>query len=170
MPLDLFKSYRSQTPYKTGSRWRVPRVTSSSRMLDPTNSGKTHDTLEAMATASTGVCLAPLRLLDLEVGESMNYSGIPCSVITGKKKRLVLHAAHSSQTIETLDPSTSLDVIVVDEVKLLADLECSGGMAHVFDGSANAYSPCALSTGRVACRPGHRTRERRFDRHHQSWA
>ena len=53
----------------------------------------------------------------------MNSSGVPCSVITGEYKRLVLHATHSSQAIETLDPSTSLDVIVLDEAKLLADLE-----------------------------------------------
>lgn len=35
-------------------------------VLGPTNSGKTHDAFERLATAASGICLGPLRLLALE--------------------------------------------------------------------------------------------------------
>ena len=50
--------------------------------IGPTNSGKTHDALERLKTASHGAYFGPLRLLALEVYDRLNGENIPCSMIT----------------------------------------------------------------------------------------
>jgi ATP-dependent RNA helicase SUPV3L1/SUV3 len=41
-------------------------------VLGPTNSGKTHDAFERLATAASGIYLGPLRLLALEAFTRLN--------------------------------------------------------------------------------------------------
>ena len=48
--------------------------------IGPTNSGKTHDALEELRTAPSGVYLAPLRLLACEVKDRLNEAGTPCDL------------------------------------------------------------------------------------------
>jgi ATP-dependent RNA helicase SUPV3L1/SUV3 len=95
-------------------------------VLGPTNSGKTHEAMEALARARTGVYLAPLRLLALENYErlaAVERDGEPLKVnlITGEERRLVDGATHTSSTVEMLDTSTRVDVAVIDEIQMLAD-------------------------------------------------
>ena len=88
-----------------------------------TNTGKTYDSLNRLAQAGSGVYLAPLRLLALEVQESMLERGVCCSMLTGEEEDIRPGATHIASTVEKLDPSRTYDVAVVDECQMIADRE-----------------------------------------------
>ncbi|TQK05441.1 helicase-related protein [Herbaspirillum sp. SJZ107] len=96
-------------------------------LLGPTNSGKTHKAMEALAQADSGVYLAPLRLLALENYERLQNvvreDGEPLAVslITGEERRLAENATHVASTVEMLDTKTPVQVAVIDEIQMLAD-------------------------------------------------
>jgi len=95
-------------------------------LLGPTNSGKTHRAMEALAAAPSGVYLAPLRLLALENYErlqEMRSHGKPLAVslVTGEERRVVEGATHVASTVEMLDTRTPVDVAVIDEIQMLSD-------------------------------------------------
>lgn len=95
-------------------------------LLGPTNSGKTHKAMEALAKANSGVYLAPLRLLALENYERLlevKQHGKPLAVslVTGEERRLAEGATHVASTVEMLDTRTAVDVAVIDEIQMLAD-------------------------------------------------
>jgi ATP-dependent RNA helicase SUPV3L1/SUV3 len=95
-------------------------------LLGPTNSGKTHKAIEALAKADSGIYLAPLRLLALENYERLQeqkHNGKPLKVnlITGEERRIEEGASHVASTVEMLDPRTPVDVAVIDEIQMLAD-------------------------------------------------
>jgi len=96
-------------------------------LLGPTNSGKTHKAMEALAQADSGVYLAPLRLLALENYERLQgvvrEDGAPLAVslITGEERRLAENATHVASTVEMLDTKTPVQVAVIDEIQMLAD-------------------------------------------------
>jgi ATP-dependent RNA helicase SUPV3L1/SUV3 len=96
-------------------------------LLGPTNSGKTHKAIEALAQAGSGVYLAPLRLLALENYERLQAvqgaDGKPLkvSLITGEERRLAEDATHVASTVEMLDTRTRVEVAVIDEIQMLAD-------------------------------------------------
>lgn len=89
--------------------------------VGPTNSGKTHAAIEALAEAQTGVYLAPLRLLALEIYERLNDMDVPASLITGEERIVRADAYHTSSTVEMLDTSREYDLAVIDEVQSLED-------------------------------------------------
>lgn len=89
--------------------------------LGPTNSGKTFDALEALKSAYSGIYLAPLRLLALEVYEKLNNSGIPCNLITGEQRIIYPGARHTASTIECLNFNETVDVAVIDECQMFVD-------------------------------------------------
>lgn len=90
-------------------------------VIGPTNSGKTHRAMQALKAAETGIYLAPLRLLALEIMDRLNRDGTPCTLLTGEEEIRVPDARHLSSTIEMLDPDDPVDVAVIDEVQMLAD-------------------------------------------------
>ena len=97
-------------------------------LLGPTNSGKTHKAIEALAKADSGVYLAPLRLLALENYERLQeqkHNGKPLKVnlITGEERRIEDGASHVASTVEMLDPRTPVEVAVIDEIQMLADAD-----------------------------------------------
>jgi hypothetical protein len=47
----------------------------------PTNSGKTYNALQSLAAARRGVYCAPLRLLAMEVYETLNHRGVFCDLV-----------------------------------------------------------------------------------------
>jgi ATP-dependent RNA helicase SUPV3L1/SUV3 len=47
----------------------------------PTNSGKTYNALQSLAAADRGVYCAPLRLLAMEVYETLNHMGVYCDLV-----------------------------------------------------------------------------------------
>lgn len=90
-------------------------------VIGPTNSGKTHRAMTALRQAETGVYLAPLRLLALEVMDRLNRDGTPTTLLTGEEEIRVPDARHTASTIEMLDPEIPVDVAVIDEIQMLAD-------------------------------------------------
>ena len=95
-------------------------------LLGPTNSGKTHKAMEALAKAKSGVYLAPLRLLALENYErllNVEHEGedLKVSLITGEERRVVEGATHVASTVEMLDTRNAVEVAVIDEIQMLAD-------------------------------------------------
>ncbi|SHG66261.1 helicase-related protein [Massilia sp. CF038] len=95
-------------------------------LLGPTNSGKTHRAMEALAKASSGVYLAPLRLLALENFERLQAARphgkeLAVSLVTGEERRLAEGATHVASTVEMLDTRTRVEVAVIDEIQMLAD-------------------------------------------------
>jgi hypothetical protein len=89
--------------------------------LGPTNSGKTHDALEALKKASSGVYLAPLRLLAMEIRDRLVAQGIPCNLLTGEEHDLMEGARHTACTVEMMNPEHEVDVAVIDEIQMLQD-------------------------------------------------
>ena len=87
----------------------------------PTNSGKTHDALEALKNAVTGVYLGPLRLLALEMFDRINGEGIPCNLLTGEEQQNVEGALITASTIELCDYTKWYDVAVIDEAQMISD-------------------------------------------------
>ena len=89
--------------------------------IGPTNSGKTHDAIEELMRADTGIYLAPLRLLAYEQYEKLNRAECPCSLVTGEEQYLIDGARHQASTIEMLSFKTLYDVAVIDEAQMIAD-------------------------------------------------
>jgi ATP-dependent RNA helicase SUPV3L1/SUV3 len=92
-------------------------------LLGPTNSGKTHKAMEALAKARSGVYLAPLRLLALENYERLQASDpeLKVSLVTGEERRIEDGASHVASTVEMLDTRTPVEVAVIDEIQMLSD-------------------------------------------------
>jgi hypothetical protein len=86
-----------------------------------TNTGKTYHALQALKNASAGVYLAPLRLLALQVFQTLNDDGVPCTLSTGEEDIITPGAGHISSTIEKLDLDKIYDVAVIDEAQMISD-------------------------------------------------
>lgn len=86
-----------------------------------TNTGKTHASIERLMEVETGVYLAPLRLLALEIQDKLNSENISCSLLTGEEEDIISYAGHVSSTIEKLQLGTPYDVFVIDEAQMIAD-------------------------------------------------
>lgn len=91
--------------------------------MGPTNSGKTHEALERMQRAASGIYCGPLRLLAWEVYEKLNSKDVPCELWTGQEVKEVEGSRHMSCTVEMADVSRTYDVAVVDECQLIGDKE-----------------------------------------------
>ncbi|MBF0096510.1 MAG: hypothetical protein HQM04_05830 [Magnetococcales bacterium] len=91
--------------------------------LGPTNSGKTYQALRILADARTGSYLAPLRLLALEVADTLNSWGVPCHMVTGEERIEVDGALHSARTIEMMSTHLRQEVVVIDEAQMLGDAD-----------------------------------------------
>lgn len=89
--------------------------------LGPTNSGKTHEALVVLQKARSGVYLAPLRLLAMEIRDRLMDAGVPCNLVTGEERVLIPGARHTASTIEMLRPDVEVDVAIIDEIQMLQD-------------------------------------------------
>lgn len=89
--------------------------------LGPTNSGKTHHALTALEKASSGIYLAPLRLLAMEIRDRLVAAGVPCNLITGEERVLMQGAQHTASTIEMMNPAKQVEIAVIDEIQMLQD-------------------------------------------------
>ena len=89
--------------------------------IGETNTGKTFQALKRLKQAQTGIYLAPLRLLALEVYETLRKSGIQCALKTGEEEKNIKNATHYSCTIEMFTEKDRYDVIVIDEAQMIAD-------------------------------------------------
>jgi len=93
----------------------------------PTNSGKTYHALQRLRQADPekggGLYCGPLRLLALEVYDSLNRQGVYTSLITGQERREVPGATHVSSTLEMVNLNNEYDIVVMDEIQMIADKE-----------------------------------------------
>ena len=89
--------------------------------LGPTNSGKTYAALQRLQAAKSGVYLAPLRLLAMEVRDRLLDAGVPCNLVTGEERVLMPGARHTASTVEMLRPDVEVEVAVIDEIQMLQD-------------------------------------------------
>ncbi|WP_175282563.1 helicase-related protein [Gluconobacter morbifer] len=87
----------------------------------PTNSGKSHTALNALANAESGLALAPLRLLAHEFRESLLTRGVPASLSTGEERIEMPGARHLAATVEMCPFHNPVDVAIIDEAQMLAD-------------------------------------------------
>ncbi|WP_416150376.1 helicase-related protein [Salipaludibacillus sp. HK11] len=89
--------------------------------IGETNTGKTHQALERMKQFPSGIYLAPLRLLALEVYDKLNFEGVTCGLKTGEEEKGVLGATHLSCTVEMFHEKDYYDVVIIDEAQMVAD-------------------------------------------------
>ncbi len=125
-------------------------------LLGPTNSGKTHRSIEAMAAAEHAIYLSPLRLMALENQERIESMGVPCSLVTGEEEIIRAGATHFCCTVEEFARfrHQHWDVVVVDEVQMMADPQ--RGWAWV-DALVSAHTPKLMMTGPALIEPSLRT-------------
>lgn len=125
-------------------------------LLGPTNSGKTHRSIEAMAAAEHAIYLSPLRLMALENQERIESMGVPCSLVTGEEEIIREGATHFCCTVEEFARfrHQHWDVVVVDEVQTMADPQ--RGWAWV-DALVSAHTPKLMMTGPALIEPSLRT-------------
>lgn len=86
-----------------------------------TNTGKTYSSIQSLMEAETGVYLAPLRLLALEIQDKLNSQNVRCSLLTGEEEDIKNHASHVSSTIEKLQLGTPYSICVIDEAQMIGD-------------------------------------------------
>ncbi|GAA5828219.1 hypothetical protein JCM11251_002641 [Rhodosporidiobolus azoricus] len=99
--------------------------------VGPTNSGKTHSALVALAKARTGAYAGPLRLLAHEVFSRFNEGKIApevgvrtCNLVTGEEQRILdPDAGLQSCTVEMFPLTRRMDVGVIDEIQMLGDAQ-----------------------------------------------
>ncbi|SCV67955.1 BQ2448_76 [Microbotryum intermedium] len=110
--------------------------------VGPTNSGKTHSALVALARSRTGAYAGPLRLLAHEVYARLNNGKIgqegkvACNLLTGEEQRIVdIDAGLTSCTVEMFPMSKRLDVGVVDEIQMIGDVQRGTAWTNVVIGA-----------------------------------
>lgn len=111
-----------------------------------TNSGKTYSSIMRLMAASSGLYLAPLRLLALEIFDRLNSNNVPCNLKTGEEEILVHLARHTSSTVEKVDLSHDYEVAVIDEAQMLADLQRGASWTRAILGvrAKEVHICCAL--------------------------
>ncbi len=121
--------------------------------VGPTNSGKTHDALHALAAAPSGTYLGPLRLLAYEQFERLNQAGCPCSLLTGEESVGVPGAHHVSSTVEMADYQTPVEVAVIDEAQMIAEPSRGHNWTNALLGipATEVHICCAPHAERVVC-------------------
>eukprot|EP00978_Attheya_sp_CCMP212_P015637 scaffold40295_cov46-Attheya_sp.AAC.5 len=87
----------------------------------PTNSGKTYAALQRLKEANKGLYLGPLRLLASEIYETLSWDGVYTNLFTGQEKRVIPFATHSAATVEMTMMQEEYEVVVIDEIQMIAD-------------------------------------------------
>lgn len=111
-----------------------------------TNSGKTYFSIKRLMEVESGLYLAPLRLLALEIFDRLNSAGVLCSLRTGEEEIIVDFAQHTSSTVEKIDLTRNYDVAVIDEAQMLADIQRGAAWTRAILGvrAREVHICCAL--------------------------
>ena len=117
-----------------------------------TNTGKTYNALQDLKASGNGIYLAPLRLLAMEIQDTLTDEKIKCSLLTGEEEDIISDSTVMSSTVEKLNINKKYDVAVIDECQLLEDKERGGAWTRAILGvaaekiwlclSENALSAC----------------------------
>lgn len=103
--------------------------------VGPTNSGKTYHALQRLQKAKSGCFAGPLRLLAFEIYDRFNRAGVPCNLLTGEERRTEEGVMLTSSTIEMLNTSQEMDVLVIDEIQMIADPDRGSAWTQALLGS-----------------------------------
>ena len=119
-----------------------------------TNTGKTYSALQELRKNKNGVYLGPLRLLALEVQDTLNADGFPCSLVTGEERNLIKDAPYMSSTVEMLDLTKRYEIIVIDECQMVSDEFRGGGWTRaILGGLSHEIHLCTAPEGvEVLCK------------------
>ncbi len=106
---------------------RAARVTA---VLGPTNTGKTHLSIERMLQYSSGIIGLPLRLLAREVYNRVveKIGAEHVALITGEEKIKPKNPRYWISTVEAMPRDLDVAFVAIDEVQMGADLD----RGHVF--------------------------------------
>ena len=83
--------------------------------------GKTYTSIQRLIQAKSGVFCGPLRLLALEIYETLNMAGVVTNLVTGQELREMDWANHVACTVEMCNLDKQVDVAVIDEIQLIGD-------------------------------------------------
>lgn len=110
-----FKSYEESFPLarSIGRKFSI--------YIGKTNSGKTYAAMNELAAASSGVYLAPLRLMAQEGQESLSSRDVIADLVTGEEQKCHPDSTHVSSTVEMCNMGKLVDVTVIDEIQMIAD-------------------------------------------------
>ena len=99
-------------------------------LLGPTNTGKTHDSIEKMLEFESGIFGLPLRLLAREVYEKcVKKIGVnKVALITGEEKIIPNSADYFICTVESMPKDKIVDFVAIDEIQMCSDKE----RGHIF--------------------------------------
>lgn len=106
----------------------------------PTNSGKTYSALKAFQECKSGLYCGPLKLLAYEVAtKTNNHAGESiCDMIVGDDRRYVKESGESSShcacTIEMVNLGKRYDIVVIDEIQMIADQQRGWAWTRAFLG------------------------------------
>lgn len=94
--------------------------------LGPTNSGKTYKALQKLIKCENGYYGGPLRLLAREIYDKFQNQGINCNLLTGEEiipgfDSMGNRSGLTCGTIEMIPLNRKFDVVVLDEIQMLAD-------------------------------------------------
>ena len=135
----LARKMRSSADLRATHEW-YPVARSVKRRVvfhaGPTNSGKTYHALQALKGVQQGVYAGPLRLLALEVYETLNRDGVIANLLTGQERSVMPFATHMACTVEMAPTEELLDCAVLDEVQLLADPQRGWAWTRAYMGLA----------------------------------
>lgn len=99
-----------------------------------TNTGKTYTALQELKKVSDGIYLSPLRLLAMEVQDSLLEDGCLCSMSTGEEENIIPFSTVMSSTVEKLDISHKYDLGVIDECQMIEDSSRGGAWTRAILG------------------------------------
>ena len=118
-----------------------------------TNTGKTYTALQKLKSSEKGIYLSPLRLLALEIQDSLNNEGYPCSLLTGEEENIVQDSKFMSSTVEKLDLFETYEVGIIDECQMIEDKFRGGAWTRAILGlCANTIYLCMSENAIDICR------------------
>ena len=152
--------------------------------VGPTNSGKTHAALKSLLGARRGLYCSPLRLLAWEIFERLRAEGKPCELATGQERETWAPSVDASPragekrrgglvtaaTIEMASIDQPLDVVVIDEIQMIADVSRGWAWTRVLLGApASTVHLCGDAAAeplvkRLAALTGDSLEVRRYER------
>ncbi|HEY0715431.1 MAG TPA: helicase-related protein, partial [Polyangia bacterium] len=99
-------------------------------LLGPTNTGKTHHTIERMLEHESGMIGLPLRLLAREVYDRVTarVGEGAVALVTGEEKRIPARPRYWICTVEAMPVDLAVDFLAVDEIQLATGRQ----RGHVF--------------------------------------
>jgi hypothetical protein len=121
--LAFTEAVNTSIPDRPKDEYAITRLTKRHFIIHSgvTNTGKTYHAIQSLKVKESGVYLAPLRLLALQVYQQLNDEGCSCSLLTGEEEIVVSDSKYVASTIEKLNIDSVYDIAIIDEAQMIAD-------------------------------------------------